>query len=419
MDYKDKYIKYKIKYLQLKNKNNMIGGNYEEFINNVIKIFNYITIKNDEARDYIPIQNIFEYKQISIGGYVTYNIDKNININSEIMKTYKFPPNIGIVDCSKPNIIIIGGGPVGLYMSILLKYLYRDMNIYVLEKRHDKLLKRNLTRSQVLLLSKLTLKGNWIFYKQFIDLGIYSLITEEEYYNNLFSFVPDIFKSLFINNQTKCFSFINFLDEDITTIPINILEYKLAKYAQTIGVNIFHTEEITMKNLQNYVNINTKIILDATGGHLRRFFDATEKPIFFYYQKISETLFYSYSGYNIISTEINKEYIFIDDNNIIIRSDYGDIYYTSTNFTDNEEKVIKNKDGKNIEITLKNKSEPFQIITGNLAPNEAVTKINDIPLISIGDSYMKTNFKNGCGLYYGFVISFLIAYELHNSFPIF
>jgi serine/threonine protein kinase len=28
MDYKDKYIKYKIKYLQLKNKNNMICGNY-------------------------------------------------------------------------------------------------------------------------------------------------------------------------------------------------------------------------------------------------------------------------------------------------------------------------------------------------------------------------------------------------------
>ena len=28
MDYKDKYIKYKTKYLQLKNKNNMIGGHY-------------------------------------------------------------------------------------------------------------------------------------------------------------------------------------------------------------------------------------------------------------------------------------------------------------------------------------------------------------------------------------------------------
>jgi hypothetical protein len=36
MDYKDKYIKYKTKYLELKNKNNMIGGNY---------ISNYTIIK--------------------------------------------------------------------------------------------------------------------------------------------------------------------------------------------------------------------------------------------------------------------------------------------------------------------------------------------------------------------------------------
>ena len=57
MNFYEKYIKYKNKYLKLKNQT---GGNYEEFINNVIKIFNYITIKYDEPRDYIPIQNIFE-----------------------------------------------------------------------------------------------------------------------------------------------------------------------------------------------------------------------------------------------------------------------------------------------------------------------------------------------------------------------
>jgi hypothetical protein len=31
MDYKDKYIKYKTKYLELKNKNNMIGGGNDNY----------------------------------------------------------------------------------------------------------------------------------------------------------------------------------------------------------------------------------------------------------------------------------------------------------------------------------------------------------------------------------------------------
>jgi len=66
MDYKDKYIKYKTKYLELKNKNNMIGGNY---ISNytIIKTLGkgmhgtVYLVKNSEGIEFaMKVEQIFE-----------------------------------------------------------------------------------------------------------------------------------------------------------------------------------------------------------------------------------------------------------------------------------------------------------------------------------------------------------------------
>jgi len=68
MDYKDKYIKYKTKYLhlQLKNKNNMIGGNYIPNYT-IIKILGkgmhgtVYLVKNIEGKEYaMKVEQIFE-----------------------------------------------------------------------------------------------------------------------------------------------------------------------------------------------------------------------------------------------------------------------------------------------------------------------------------------------------------------------
>ena len=103
--------------------------------NNIIKIFNKINISNDEPRDYISIYNMFDYKKLEGGSNITYYIENN-DFTSDNLKTLKFNQNDETIDINNPNIIIIGGGPVGLYMSIILKLLYNEKtNIYILEKR--------------------------------------------------------------------------------------------------------------------------------------------------------------------------------------------------------------------------------------------------------------------------------------------
>ena len=52
MDYKEKYIKYKIEYLKLKNNNNLIGGNKDDF-NKIIDF-----IKNSKKK--IIIKKFFD-----------------------------------------------------------------------------------------------------------------------------------------------------------------------------------------------------------------------------------------------------------------------------------------------------------------------------------------------------------------------
>lgn len=243
------------------------------------KIYNSINIDNDDSAKMIDIENMFKYKEYikNGGGDITYKV-VNPEINSESLKEYRFKPNSSSIDNSTPNIIIIGGGPVGLYMSILLQKLYGEiMKIYVLEKQRGGTDERSLERGQVLILGTLntTIKPDEInTFKSNIPNNIEELLLKKE--KNEFSF-----------------SFLNIiLNEEINLMPINILEYKLANYAQTIGVNILHTvDTITMDNIHTYQNRNTKFIFDAVGGRFRD------------YKYVKETKYnennYTYSGYNI------------------------------------------------------------------------------------------------------------------------
>ena len=430
-DYKKKYLKYKNKYLKLKNQQ---GGSSQSasasvsndlFYNNVLKIFNHINIEHDNRMgdgDFIYLDKMFDYKNKKnelIGGNIkpyeiTYDMTGVTNINTESIKEQKFRSNIGFVNDQNPNIIIIGGGPDGLFTSILYKIMYKDIDIYILEKRHDELLKRDLTRCQVVLLDKLNREYKYDKYVK------YTYPTEQEYRETEFKFIeliPEEFKEYFYfegtSEKNPFFSFIKFLGKGLNDkMPLNVLEYKLANFAQSIGVKIFHTEEITLDNLRLYKNDNTKIIFDTTGGKLR-------KDII-YENTVNDTNnYYSYCGYNIITPRLTlSENDYKGKFNMIITTNEGDIFYTTENISNTipEKTLVFNKYGRDIEvnINLKNKFGPFKNKTGCLKPREAISKFDNIYLISIGDSYMKTNFQYGNGIYYGFMISFLIALEFYS-----
>ena len=380
--------------------------NYDTLKENIKKIYRYINIDNDKPGKKVYIPNMFKYKTIS-GGEITYIVNSPEKINSEDLKKLKFKPNSSSIDNSTPNIIIIGGGPVGLYMSILLQKLYDNkMKIYILEKQRDGSDERSLERGQVLVLNKLTLNNGSHQFE------IYPELFKKE---NIAKYIPNqILDLLFKEDNVNVFSFLNYiLNEDITLMPINILEYKLANYAQSIGVNILHTPKmITLENINQYQNDNTKFIFDAVGGRFRN------------YTYIKETKYdedyYTYSGYNITNSNdlsIKDKSIKFDDNNYILITKYGDCFYSTENYDTNTVTLV-DTEYNNRNINIENKVGPFKITTRSLDPENAIIENNGLLVIPIGNSYMQTDFHNGNGIYYGFMISLLIAIEVFNNFKI-
>jgi hypothetical protein len=245
------------------------------------------------------------------------------------------------------------------------------------------------------------------------------------FYKNYDSNVPDVFK-VFVQN--KNFSFIAFLNETITTITINILEYKLANYAQSIGVNIIYTEFINLEILPKYVNPQTKMIFDATGGRMRpELFTGRLNTVMDYISRSPEE-YITYSGYNIVETTISDYYFSLSDGSkkvgIVIRSIYGDVFYSKIDYQNDEsvDLFVIEAGGnpnrtKKVTVHLRNKSQKFNINCGNLLPENAIAPFLHTHIVCIGNSYMKTNFLYGNGIYYGFMVAFLIAVEIHNHLP--
>jgi hypothetical protein len=163
------------------------------------------------------------------------------------------------------------------------------------------------------------------------------------------------------------FSLINFLPYNIKNkkqIQINILEYFLANYAtKYYGVKIYHEKlkkycGFNSKNILKHVNQNTLGIFDASGG----------------------------------------------------------------NFLNLKKGISTDSYWNGIGIRGEKRIAPFtkiQIDSGNLCPNNAIFKINinnnDLLYCAIGDTYLRSNYTKGNGLYFGFGISFLITIIISMS----
>ncbi len=397
------------------------GGNdnYNEKLKKVVQqIFENINIDNDDRYELIHIDNAFaEFASDATtgGGAITYTTQQS-DIYKKL-KSIEFDQNTDVDYSDKTNMVIIGGGPVGLYMSILLKLFFEDsLEVVVLESRHNEQSKRILERCQVLVLRNL-----FEFHRN--KIGVHekmNLIFKNQTHYNLLNFLIDEslkgkhpalqelqknqwYKDIFAQNNEYHF------------IPINLLEYTLANFAQTLGVNILHTEKVTPDNLKNFINENTQVIFDATGGR----FQTLRK-----HEQLYNEEYVSYCGFNIIDAETpeskNENNIIFLNNDIIIKSPYGDAYYTQT--TNISEKFIElqrsNEDKFPIIIDLDetnaSKSQPFKPYQSHLIPETAVTEFDKRLIIPIGNSYMQTNFQRGYGIYYGFLISALIAFNCWN-----
>jgi len=157
----------------------------------------------------------------------------------------------------KQNVIIVGAGPNGLYMAISLKKMAPDLQVVVLENRIDEHGLRSLERTRVIYLKT---KFN-------ID---YSGYTEGLKHTNLVKSEVDYFMhpewDLFNINSQHDGNFIykGIFEKIYDELQIHRLEYNLAKYAQFIGILIYHTR----LPYSNFVNEQTIGIFDATGGRL-------------------------------------------------------------------------------------------------------------------------------------------------------
>jgi hypothetical protein len=163
----------------------------------------------------------------------------------------------------KKNVIIIGGGPAGLYMGIILKLMAPELEVHILEMRIEKG-----TNNRIMSRGESTLTVYTKLQNRTKTLPPRFKINVEKYdiNNSKINLYTDDFYFL-IPTQIKNPDDEEDPDDGINgkKLSVNQLEYVLANYAQQIGVLIFHTTE----SYDKYVNQNTIGIFDATGGRLK------------------------------------------------------------------------------------------------------------------------------------------------------
>ena len=253
---------------------------------------------------YYMIYNLLNPTQT--GGTITYN--------KELYKNGKFPGNEYVKD-TQDNIIIVGGGPTGLYMAILLKKINPQLKVVILERRIDTENLRSLTRSNTISL-KTNLNLGFSKYTPSLSENI-TKANVDFFINGLKLFITDSKLNL-IDSKLNLI----FFDEDLkenNSIQIKELEYKFANYAQELGVLIVHT----VKSYKEFVTDETKVIFDATGGHM-------ENISYNFYVDISQTIG---DGINLNPLNFFKSVPIVSIGDSLYRGNYKTGYGLLTSFT--------------------------------------------------------------------------------------
>jgi hypothetical protein len=299
-------------------------------------------------------------------GPVSYTINANtrLNIKEDLIhrRTYSNSDKVFAQD-GGDNILIVGAGPIGLYLAGLLKICAPHIEINIIEKRVSDDKQRALTR-----IGKLVLRSAYV-YNTFYAL---------DKMNELFSKACPILQELLIGidpeSKNASLILLNNIRSEIFTLTsgteqtysINRVELLLANFAQRCGVNIYHDNKINSIEYieSNYVNKNTKYVFDATGGRL------------------------------IKSREINAQ------------------FHNTRTVPRNFDEILNRKREEGI-------VGDFIVKEGYLTPEQAVYRRNGYIYAAIGETFIKTDYKESKSIVFGAAMSIglvlLVLRELLDS----
>jgi hypothetical protein len=286
---------------------------YNQFNNHLETIKNTETdTDNDKLNLLITnMLNIFPSDTNIKGGMYTYNCTRKINIKtnnpdqekdlSNYIKTIAHQGDT-FIESKKTNIIIAGAGPNGLYASILLKTIFNNFDIIIIDNR-GKDNKHFLTRDQKMFIKGISsIKDNesiltLIKYIKLYAPDILPFFLTKPY-------IDDLDKPFVINEKADDIFALGaiYTSGGVNKIHTNILECKLLHIAQSIRVKLYIDSSINKNNnkansknsiftlYEKYINNQTLLFFDATGGRIIN----PNKPI----KSIGKQLNNNFNSYN-------------------------------------------------------------------------------------------------------------------------
>jgi len=250
-----------------------------------------------------------------VGGQVTYSGFNNNPGNT-----------IDPSDMQRKNILIIGGGPNGLYMATIFKKMKPNFTVVVLENRVDENNERNLKRS------------NFINTKFILDVGMrkyWHYVVDSKEFTPFDNFVrrelyePTNGNDLVTSKDGSINLFLsvnpNYTKNEST---INEIELMLAQSAQEAGALIVHSKQ----PYTNYLNSNTEIVFDSTGGNFGKNSDAVHYEYYVINKKQPIGAGLNLNSYNFIEHE-EKQIPFVCIGDSLFKGDFTQGYGLNTNFT--------------------------------------------------------------------------------------
>jgi len=289
-------------------------------------------------------------------------------------------PNSGVslnnLDTNVKNIIIVGGGPVGLYMAGLIKMCDPELEVILIEKRVSADKRRKLERKEPLLLRTTQINGKCIDYIEELLRSICPVLKENmiRIHEKLISQKP------YKIDKVSTLSLLEHIIElGSSWININYLEYKLAHFAQSIGVIVFHDNKaINIEYIEKtYINGNTMVVFDATGGRLVR------------------------------SANINSHFKVTRRNTLRKRPEHS---FRQNNSTGGNSEGGGAAAGGGGAAAQANQPFSFNVKEGYLTPDHAVKRLPSGCLYAaIGDTFMRIDYKQGRNFLFGANVCFCVA----------